>query len=207
MFSDAEARAAMLHAGVATLHETAGRRGLLAGVSLLVGKPFAGLAVTAWMPAGDNLALHCALESAPARSVVCVASSGGGRYGVLGELMLEAARAAGVEALVLADGVRDFEQLEAPPAVAASGISAHGTVKRRVRSIGEPIAIGGALVKPGDWVVGDRDGVCVVPAAAAFDVLGAAERRIEREHELRETLQTGTSSVVALGLRRPEVKR
>jgi 4-hydroxy-4-methyl-2-oxoglutarate aldolase len=68
----------LIELGVATLHEAAGRRGLLHGVRLFVGEPFAGPAITVALPAGDNLGLHLALEAAKPGSVVCVGSAGGG---------------------------------------------------------------------------------------------------------------------------------
>jgi 4-hydroxy-4-methyl-2-oxoglutarate aldolase len=195
-----ETAAALVAFGVATLHEASGRRGLAAALRLLVGPPFAGRAVTVSIPAGDNLGIHLALEAADPGSVLCVASAGAGIYGVTGDLVQEAARARSLAALVIDDGVRDIELLSAPPSVVARGVRTHGTVKRRVVSIGAPVALGRVLVRPGDWVVGDHDGVFVVADTVVDDVLARAGERETKEARLRERLQAGASTVDELGL-------
>jgi 4-hydroxy-4-methyl-2-oxoglutarate aldolase len=186
--------------GVATLHEAAGRRGLVHAIRLLVGPAFAGPAATVAIPAGDNLGIHVLLAEAPAGSVACVASAGQGRYGVVGELIVEAARAAGIAGLVLDDGIRDAELLAAPPSIAARGIVANGTVKRRHLGLGVPVALGGVLVRPGDWVVVDTDGACVIPADRLPAVLSAAEARVRKEDTIRDALRAGETTITVLGL-------
>lgn len=186
--------------GVATLHEANDRTSLLRGLDLLVGAGFAGPAETVAIATGDNLGIHLALESAEPGSVLCVASDGNGVYGVIGDLIVEAARARGLAALVVDDGIRDLAELEPPPAIAARGVSARGTVKRRVRSLGVPVAVGGVLVAPGDWVVGDRDGVCVVQRDRLDAMLARAGARIAKEDALRRRLRAGETTVSALGL-------
>jgi 4-hydroxy-4-methyl-2-oxoglutarate aldolase len=167
---------------------------------LLVGEAFAGPAETVAIPAGDNLGIHRALERAEAGAVLCVASRGQGLYGVLGELMMEAARVRGLSALVIEDGVRDIERLSAPPVIAALGICSRGTIKRRAISLATPVGIDGVLVRPGDWVVGDRNGVCVLPAGAADAIVEAARVRVAREEKLREKIRRGVPTTQALGL-------
>jgi len=187
--------------GVATLSESTPRRHPPTGLRLLVGEPFAGPAVTVDLPAGDNLGVHLAVEAATAGDVVCVASRGRGLYGVVGELLTEAARARGIAGLVLDDGIRDLEALVVPPAVAARGTSPRGTAKRRVRrAVNADVSLGGALVAAGDWIVCDRDGVCVVPADRLEAVVEAAEARAERETGVREQLRTGRTTKEVFGL-------
>jgi 4-hydroxy-4-methyl-2-oxoglutarate aldolase len=191
----------LLRLGVATLYEAAGRRGLVAGVELLVGVPFAGQAHTAEIPAGDNLGLHHGLMT-PERTgdVYCVASAGKGRYGIIGELLVEQLRAGGWQAIVLDDAIRDVELLEAPPSVAARGVCSRGTVKRRGGRVGVDISLGGILVRPGDWVVGDRDGVVVIPEDRVLDVLAAAETRLAKETRIAELVRTTGVTVLAANL-------
>jgi 4-hydroxy-4-methyl-2-oxoglutarate aldolase len=199
LHSDVAAR--LVELGVATLHEANARRNLVRGIRLLVGAPFAGPAVTVAIPAGDNLGLHFALETAGPGTVVCVASAGGGVYGVLGDLLLEVARARSVAGLVIDDGIRDLDDLVAPPSVAARGVTALGAVKARLRQpVGAHVPLGGTLVAPGDWVVCDADGVCIVPAASLAEVSDRAGARIAKEADLRERLQGGVSSREAMGL-------
>ena len=199
--ADVAATAAALAAfGVATVHEALGRRGLASGVRLLVGPPFAGPAITVSLPAGDNLGIHVLFREAPSGSVACIASEGRGVFGVFGDLLALAARERGLAGLVIDDGIRDGAQLEAPPSIAARGIAVHGTQKRRVISIDQPVVIGGVLVRPGDWIVGDADGVCVVPAARLKALLAAAAARTAKEEDIRVELRRGRSTLDILGL-------
>jgi 4-hydroxy-4-methyl-2-oxoglutarate aldolase len=187
--------------GVATLHEASGRQAVVRDVRLLAGGAFAGRAITVALPAGDNLGIHLALEAAVPGSVLCVGSAGGGTYGVVGELLLASARARDVAGLVIDDGIRDLPLLVAPPSVAARGVSAHGTVKRRLRQpVGAPVSVGGVLVRAGDWVVGDADGVCVLPAADVDAIVGRAVERERHEAQLRERFERGEPSRSVLGL-------
>ena len=186
--------------GVATAHEALGRRGLLNGVHLMVGPAFAGPAATVFIPAGDNLGIHAAFRDASPGSVVCIASAGQGAFGVLGDLLQAAANVRGIAGIVIDDGIRDLAQLAAPPSIAARTVSSRGTQKRRVLSIREPVAVGGVLIRPGDWIVGDRDGVCVIPAARLDDLLAAARARTDKEDGIRKALLQGRTTVDVLGL-------
>jgi 4-hydroxy-4-methyl-2-oxoglutarate aldolase len=186
--------------GVPTLHEANHRHGLMRSMRVLAGHGFAGPAETVAIPAGDNLGIHLALEQAETGAVLCVASRGQGLYGVLGELMTEAARVRGLSALVIDDGVRDIERLSAPPVIAALGICSRGTIKRRAISLKAPVAIDGILVRPGDWVVGDRNGICVLPAGSVDAIVEAARARVVHEETLREEIRRGVPTTRALGL-------
>jgi 4-hydroxy-4-methyl-2-oxoglutarate aldolase len=191
---------ALGHFGVATVHEALGRCGLMHGVRLLVGPTFAGPATTVSLPAGDNLGIHAALADASLGTVLCVASRGEGRFGVIGDLIVAAAAKRGLAGIVIDDGIRDLAQLQAPPSIAARGVSACGTQKRRILSLGVPVAIGGVMVAPGDWIVGDRDGVCVVPAARLTMVLDASAARETKEDIIRAELARGRTTLDVLGL-------
>ena len=188
--------------GVPTLHEANYRRGLMRSMRLLVGEGFAGPAETVAIPAGDNLGIHLALERAEAGAVLCVASGGRGLYGVIGELIVESARVRGLAALVVDDGVRDIERLSAPPVIAALGLCSRGTVKRRARSQADPVGIDGVLVRPGDWLVGDRNGVCVLPQDRVDEIVTAARARVEYEEKLRAEIRRGVPTTRVLGLHR-----
>ena len=186
---------------MATLHEAARRRGLLHGIRLLVGKPFAGPAITVALPAGDNLGLHLVLEAAKPGSVVCVGSAGGGAYGVLGDLLFESARTRGVAGLVIGDGIRDLGALRPPPSLAALSVSARGTLKSRLRSeVGAGAALGGTFVSTGDWIICDRDGACVIPNQELHTVLAAAGTRETKESAIRDRVKSGETTREVLTL-------
>lgn len=201
MHSDSDTAGRLVELGVAALHEAGGRRGLIEGVHLIVGAPFAGPAVTVALPAGDNLGVHLALEAAEPGSVLCIASQGRGLYGVLGELLAEAGRARAVTGFVVDDGIRDLASLVAPPSVAARTITARGTQKRRLRqAVGSDVAMGGALVAAGDWVICDVDGVCVVAAERLEAVMAHALARAGSEANALHRLSDGVPSRELFGL-------
>jgi 4-hydroxy-4-methyl-2-oxoglutarate aldolase len=197
----AETAKALVGFGVATVHEALGRRGLARGLRLLVGGPFAGPAITVALPAGDNLGIHALLSGAAPGAVACVASEGKGTFGVFGDLLALVARERGLAGLIIDDGIRDASTLHAP-SIAARGIAAAGTQKRRFLSIHEPIALGSVLIGPGDWIVCDGDGVCVVPTAQLEGLLAAAAARTTKEEGLRVELGRGRTTVDVLGLTR-----
>jgi 4-hydroxy-4-methyl-2-oxoglutarate aldolase len=191
----------LLALGIATLHEANRRRNLLTGIRLLVGGPFAGPAVTVAIPAGDNLGVHLAIETAQSGSVVCVASAGRGLYGVIGDLLIEAARVRAIAGLVIDDGIRDLATLSAPPSVAARGINARGTVKRRLRQpVGSDVSVGDVLISSGDWIVCDEDGVLVLPESTAGSVLERAIVRARSEVTTLAHLAAGVTSPKLFGL-------
>ena len=191
----------LVAAGVSTLHEVLGRRQLPSGLRLLVGGPFAGPALTVELPAGDNLGLHLALEEAEVGSVICAGSMGQGCYGVFGQILHEAGRARGVACFVIDHGIRDVAELAPPPSVAARGVSARGTVKRRLRRrVGSDVGLGGTLMRAGDWVVCDRDGVCVVPQGDVEHVLERAAARHSGEQGVRAQIAGGLSTRAILEL-------
>lgn len=202
MVSSDEMAANLVAAGVATMHEAQGRRGLIERVRLISGPAFAGPALTVAIPAGDNLGIHLALERAQPGSVLCVASAGRGMFGVVGELIIEAAFSAGLAGLVVDDGVRDVDHFHVPPSVAAVGVTPRGTVKRRCLSLLAPVALGGTLINLGDWIVGDADGVCVIPAETAVAVVQAAQSRVFKEEGIRERLRAGESTTRVLDIHR-----
>lgn len=198
--ADDATAAALVALGTATLHEAFGRRGIAAGLRLMIGPAFAGPAITVALPAGDNLGLHLLLHHAPAGSVACIASAGRGLYGVFGDILALAAAERGVTALVIEDGIRDFGTLTAPPSVVARSVTAFGTQKRRVVSIHQPVSLGDMLVRPGDWIVGDADGVMAIPVDDVAALIDAANARVAKEDGIRTGLRSGRTTVDLLGL-------
>jgi 4-hydroxy-4-methyl-2-oxoglutarate aldolase len=165
------------------------------------GAVFAGPAITAACAAGDNLALHAAVATAVPGSVLAVSFAGDSVRGNWGEVLTTGAEARGVIALVIDGEVRDLDAIEEHRfPVFARGVALPGAAKAGPGAIGVPIVIGDALVRPGDWLVGDADGVVVIAAGQLAEVVAAASRRAEKEAGFFTRLRAGATTVDLLGL-------
>jgi 4-hydroxy-4-methyl-2-oxoglutarate aldolase len=150
---------------------------------------------------GDNLAVHVAVTTAPAGSVLVVDVGPVPDRGYWGEVLTTAAEGAGLVGLVIDGGVRDVAALEAHGfPVFSSTISLPGARKDQPGTVGGPVMVGGVSVAQGDWVVGDVDGVTVVPAASLADVCAAGEAREAKEVGFFAALRAGSTTVELLGL-------
>ena len=121
--------------------------------------------------------------------------------GYFGEVLTTAAEARGLIGLVIDGGVRDVAALEAHGfPVFATGIALKGATKELPGAIGTEVEVGDVSVHPGDWIVGDADGVTVVPRDHLEDVLTAARARADNEAHLFGELQRGATTIDLLGL-------
>ena len=200
----AEVIEALGRQGVATVHEAQWRAGLMRPYMrpIYPAARIAAPAVTVSCQPGDNLMIHAAIEVCQPGDALVVVTTSESTDGMFGELLATSCRAHGIVGLVIDAGVRDVADLTAMDfPVWSKAISAQGTVKASPGSVNIEVVCAGALVRPGDCIVGDEDGVVVVEREMAEEVARLGAARIEKEKKTRERLKNGELGVDFYGLR------
>lgn len=171
----------------------AGAPGLLPVAGLTAGQVVAGPAFTVRTRPGDNLVVHKALDLARPGEVLVVAGGGQTDRAVLGGLMGQYASSRGLAALVVDGAVRDQADLAAlAPPVFAAGVSHLGPYKDGPGELRGPVALAGVAVADGDLVIGDADGIAVIPRGRAEEIVALAEEKRSAEEAERRAIEAGT---------------
>jgi len=199
-----EAIAELAALGSATVYEAGGRRGYvdLDLIQILAGSRVAGPARTVKCGQDDNLMVHAAMAEVQPGEVLVLTMPEPRAVGLVGDLLATQAKVHGAAAILIDAAVRDIDTLaELGLPIWARWVRVKGATKDVPGTIGEPVQVGGATIRPGDIVVMDADGAAVVEAERVDDVLEASRRREDNERVKRIKLQAGELSYDLDGLR------
>jgi 4-hydroxy-4-methyl-2-oxoglutarate aldolase len=185
----------------AILADVAGRRGALHGriAALRPSMKLAGPAFTVDVRPGDNLMIHAAMALAKPGDVLVIDGKGDQTAALMGTIMMTACRQLGLAGVVIDGAVRDsleIDEMDFP--VFSVGTNPNGPTKQVSGRIGHPVTVGGVTVHPGDFVIGDADGVVVVERDRIESLLPLAAKKVADESERIAQIKQGRTSAAWL---------
>jgi len=176
------------------LADVGGRRGTLGGriQPLSRSMKVAGPAFTVEVRPGDNLMIHAALQLAQPGDVIVVDGKGDLSCALTGALMAAHAQKAGIAGFVIDAAVRDTDDCSKGSfPIFAAGANPNGPLKNSGGRINWPVSLAGTTVNPGDLIVGDADGVVVVPRETAAEILKGAQAKVDGENQRMAAIGRG----------------
>lgn len=194
MSTDQEIRRRLAAVAVSQIGDVMDRLGIVDAAirPMWRGASFVGRAVTVLTAAGDNKAIHEAIPTLTHGDVLVVNGQASSTRALVGELIAERAQRKGCVAFVMDAAIRDvaeIEDLRFP--VYARGVTPAGPYRNGPGKLDVPVAVGGVVASPRDWVVGDSDGVAVIPADDVESVLAAAEEKKAKEEQQQRDIRAG----------------
>ncbi len=191
--------------GTATVYEAQGKEGLLTDTLHPIKEGFSvcGPAVTVICQEGDNLMIHAAVEVCKPGDVVVITTVGNSnKHGMIGDLIVNSLIEKGVKAIIIESGLRDIKTLrEMGLPIWSAHVIAKGTTKNKAGWVNAPAVCGEVLINPGDLIVADDDGICVVRKEEANSTLEKSLLREKKEEATREKIKNGELGVDFYGFR------
>ncbi|CAI0752024.1 4-hydroxy-2-oxoglutarate aldolase [Serratia quinivorans] len=198
----------------AILADVAGRRGTMHGRIKPISSQMkvAGPAVTVEVRPGDNLAIHAALAIAQPGDVIVVDGKGDLSAALIGEIMSTQAAASGIAGIIIDGAVRDADALSRGHfPVFAAGLNPSGPTKAIAGRVNHPVSVAGVAINPGDLIIGDMDGVVVLPREEVAALLELAQQKLDGENRRIVAIKEGDvrapwleKSLRAVGMLNPE---
>lgn len=188
----------------ATLYEGMGKAGAIHHRirPMCPGSRLAGVAYTVRILPGETLAVLRAVEEAPPGSVLVIDTGGDGESAVWGGTSSLASRVRGLAGCVTNGLVRDLDEIiEMAVPIYAAGVTVTGTLKGHPGWVGLPVCVGGQVVRSGDFLIGDADGVVVVPRETAQEALAGGLKQRAKEEARDARIKAGEALTLVLGLR------
>lgn len=185
----------------AILADVSGRRGALSGRirPLRNGMKFSGVALTVEVRPGDNLMIHAAMQTARPGDVLVIDGKGDLSSALMGTLMFTACKKLGIAGAVIDGAVRDSAEIDALGfPVFCAGTNPNGPTKNVPGRVGQAVSVGGVAVNPGDFIIGDDDGVVVVERDRVAALLPLAAAKVADEVRRLAAINGGQVAAVWL---------